>query len=96
MENLVKYHHIKRYKTGLRFVNFANEIYILCKQKKKIFQVKDQLIQQLYKSEEHLRQAKKKLEPTQETLNLINKQETLFNEMFINNKAIVLQKLTTK
>ena len=95
---------------GLRFVNLANEIHILCQQDKKIFQEEDQSIQQLQHAEEQLERAnkqlqqakeqlqkvKKKLDPTQEKLRLINRQETLFNEMFKNNKSIVLQKFTAK
>ena len=80
----------------LRFVNLINEMYLLIQQEKKILQEEDQLLQELQHAEEQLQQAKKKLEPIQEKLKLINQQGILFNNMFIQNKEIVMRKLTAK
>ena len=77
---------------GLRFINLANEIYILSQQEKKILHKEDQSIQQLRQTEEQvqqatkqlrqaeeqLQQAKSQLEPMQENLKLINEQKTMF------------------
>ena len=95
---------------GLRFINLANEIYILGQQEKKILQEKDQSIQQLQQAEEQLehvikqirqaeeqlKQARKQLKPTQEKLRLINEQKLMFISAFQNNKMIVVQKLTAE
>ena len=95
---------------GLRFVNLVNEAYTLSQQEKKILKEEDQSIQQLQHAEEQLQQAKeqlhqagkqleqakKKLIPIQEKLKLINQQKILFNDVFKQNKEIVMRKLTTK
>ena len=95
---------------GLRFINLANEIYILGCQEEKILQEKDQSIQQLQQAEEQLQlakeqlqqagkqleQAKKQLKPMQEKLRLINEQKLMFISALQNNKMIVVQKLTAE
>ena len=95
---------------GLRFINLANEIYILGQQEKYILQEKNQSIQQLLQAEEQLQlakeqlqqagkqleQAKKQLKPMQEKLRLINEQKLMFISALQNNKMIVVQKLTTQ
>ena len=77
---------------GLRFINLANEIYILGCKEKKILQEKNQSIQQLLQAEEQvqhatkqlqqaeeqLEQTKKQLESMQEKHKLIKEQKTMF------------------
>ena len=95
---------------GLRFINLANEIYILGCQEEKILQEEDQSIQQLQQAEEQLQlakeqlhqagkqleQAKKQLKPMQEKLRLINEQKLMFISALQNNNIILVQKLTAK
>ena len=95
---------------GRRFINLANEIYILSQQEKKLLQEDDQSIQklqqaekqvlqareQLHQARKQLEQAKKQLIPMQEKLRLINKQKNLFIDVLNSNKMILMQKLTAE
>ena len=81
---------------GLRFINLANEIYILGLQEKKILQEEDQSIQKLKQAEEQLEHAKKQIRQTEEQLKQTKKKIRPMQEKLNSNKMIVVQKLTTE